>query len=37
MMNPRILLADDEKAISDYLVPLLERAGFSVESVQDDE
>ncbi|MBC7227443.1 MAG: response regulator transcription factor [Thermoflexales bacterium] len=31
----RILLADDEKALTDYLAPILNRAGFSVIVVHD--
>lgn len=33
----RILLADDEKALTDYLAPILERAGFTVTVVHDGE
>ena len=32
---PHILLADDERAITDYLVPILERAGFVVTVARD--
>ncbi len=34
MNKPHLLLADDEKAITDYLKPMLERAGFEVTVVQ---
>ena len=30
-----LLLADDERAITDYLKPILEKAGFQVTVVQD--
>lgn len=30
MSNNRVLIADDEKGITDYLAPLLERAGYEV-------
>jgi DNA-binding response OmpR family regulator len=33
--NPRILLVDDERAITDYLAPLLERTGFTVNVAYD--
>lgn len=35
MDSQHILLADDEKAITDYLAPLLERTGFRVTTVHD--
>jgi DNA-binding response OmpR family regulator len=35
--RPRILLADDEAAITDDLAPFLERSGFEVEVVRDGE
>ncbi|MCX7681115.1 MAG: response regulator transcription factor [Anaerolineae bacterium] len=37
METYRILLADDEKALTDYLAPILERAGFAVTVVHDGE
>ncbi len=37
MESDHILLADDEKAITDYLAPLLERTGFRVTVVHDGE
>ncbi|HEY8694117.1 MAG TPA: response regulator transcription factor, partial [Chloroflexota bacterium] len=33
--KPRVLLADDERAITDELVPLLERSGFQVAVAHD--
>jgi DNA-binding response OmpR family regulator len=35
MENYHILLADDEKAITEYLVPMLERVGFNVSVAHD--
>ena len=35
MEDPRILLADDEEALTRYLAPILERAGFVVTVVRD--
>lgn len=35
MEASRILLADDEKALTSYVAPILERAGFAVTVVQD--
>lgn len=35
--RPRVLLADDDKAITSQLAPLLERSGFTVEVVADGE
>lgn len=37
METCRILLADDEKALTSYLAPILERAGFAVTVVHDGE
>ena len=37
MENPHILLVDDERAITDYLVPMLQRAGFVVAVARDGE
>lgn len=37
MKTLQILLADDEKALTDYLAPILERAGFAVTVVHDGE
>ncbi len=37
MANPHILLADDERAITDYLAPILERAGFAMTVARDGE
>jgi CheY-like chemotaxis protein len=33
--SSQVLLADDEKAITDYLAPILERAGFTVPVAHD--
>lgn len=35
MSNEHILLVDDERAITDYLAPILERAGYSVTVARD--
>lgn len=37
MSHAHILLADDERAITDYLAPILERAGFTVTVARDEE